>query len=394
MFHEHGGNIYTCPAEREFRAPDGQKAGAHGGIADFSANINFRGMPEKVRQAARRASEESVHYPDPECRVLREALAKRETVLQRESKCEPALQEAECEPALRGSSAEAIRSSQIICGNGAAELIFALAAAYRPKRALLAVPSFFEYEQALAAFGCELRRFCLRPEQDFRLDASFLDALNEETDCVVLGNPNNPTGRLIDREILERLITRCGEQKILLVLDESFYDFLCEDDRRRTFSGSQVVPRNREIFVLRSFTKIYGMPGLRFGYGICGDAALLERMRMVLQPWNVSLPAQAAAAQAARELDFAEETARLNRENRERLASRLENAGYRVFPSEANFLLFQGPEDLKEFCMRRGFLIRDCSNFPGLGRGFFRVCVRSDEENNALVKLLSEVRKR
>ena len=123
MLHRHGGDIYT-----------------YGKVYDFSANINFRGMPEPVRSAAVQAVDASVHYPDPEYRTLRRALAGREGIAQ---------------------------TDHMICGNGAAELMFALSAAYRPKNALLAAPSFFEYEQALASSGCAVRRFCLKKEDGF-----------------------------------------------------------------------------------------------------------------------------------------------------------------------------------------------------------------------------------
>ena len=149
MLHKHGGDIYEGRVQ-----------------ADFSANINFRGMPASVQAAAERAVSASVHYPDPECRALRAALAKRENTLlvqtEPEKRLRPENEDAAGRPAAGGSepakpqniTATQITAEQIICGNGAAELMFALAAARKPRRALLAVPSFFEYEQALTAFGC------------------------------------------------------------------------------------------------------------------------------------------------------------------------------------------------------------------------------------------------
>lgn len=434
MLHRHGGDIFSCLGDRDPSRASGREEieYAEKKIRDFSANINFLGMPERVREAAVQAVELSVHYPDPEYRALRAAIAHRENRRLRESGqpgeerqssldsrnlWEPGQSGEErqsgpesrnlWEPGRPGKESQSrpdsrmpeehgrekdpgITPDHVICGNGAAELMFALAAARGPKHALLAVPSFFEYEQALRGFGCEVRYFPLRAEQDFLLDDSFLDAADEETDCIVLGNPNNPTGRLVGKDLLERLVKKCGERGILLVLDESFFEFLDAEGREKTFSGVRAVLAETCVFVLRSFTKMYGMPGLRFGYGICGDFALLERMRAVLQPWNVSLPAQAAAEQAARELDFADGTARRNAGNRERLKRQMEENGYRVFPSDANFLLFQGPRCLREFCLERGFLIRDCSNFPGLEKGYFRVCVRSREENDALVRVLAQ----
>ncbi|MCD7744475.1 MAG: aminotransferase class I/II-fold pyridoxal phosphate-dependent enzyme [Lachnospiraceae bacterium] len=383
MAHKHGGDIYT-----------------HSGVKDFSANINFRGMPSVVREAARNAVDASVHYPDPDCRMLKSALAAREHVL----------------------------PEHIICGNGAAELMFALANAVRPKRALIAVPSFFEYEQSLEGCGCEIERFLLSPKEEFRLDERLLREavlLSEHTYAgepvkgkrellnrfhenaeqklsepyerwramIILGNPNNPTGRVIETDVLWKLIRVCLDHRILLVLDESFMDFLDAEDRKETFSATILLSECPNVFIIRSFTKMYAIPGIRFGYGMCSERKLLEQMRQLLQPWNVSVVAQEAATAAASEVDFALETAAQISVNRNAFADGLRDAGVRVFPSSANFLLICGPEDLGKHCLEKGFLIRDCGNFPGLeragdGRAYFRVCVRSFEENEELLKVM------
>ncbi|MCC8106704.1 MAG: aminotransferase class I/II-fold pyridoxal phosphate-dependent enzyme [Clostridiales bacterium] len=384
MTHKHGGDIYN-----------------YQDIKDFSANINFLGMPRTVRTAAIRAVDESIHYPDPECRSLRAALVQRE-----KSFCSDILPE------------------HIICGNGAAELIFALAGAWQPERALIVSPSFYEYEQALYVSGCEITRFMLDPEEHFCLGDSFVSAaasfaaneafaddtrIKEGSYCetfskgfsanrrsmIILGNPNNPTGALIERKILEKLICLCEKYHILLVLDESFLDFLDTDDQKRTHSGAVKILGNPNLFVIRSFTKIYALPGIRFGYGLSSDRDLLERMRMLIQPWNVSLIAQKAAEAAASEYEFVRNSAKMISLNRDHLIRALRDCGLTVFPSAANFLLVRGPKNLKETCLENGILIRDCSNFPGLeptgdGQGFFRVCVRSWEENDELVGIIRE----
>ncbi|MCD7833742.1 MAG: aminotransferase class I/II-fold pyridoxal phosphate-dependent enzyme [Lachnospiraceae bacterium] len=390
MAHKHGGDVYT-----------------HSGVRDFSANINFRGMPASVREAAIRAVDRSVHYPDPDCRSLRRALADYEN---------------------DGCHTTELQPGHIICGNGAAELMFALAGAYLPQRALLAVPSFYEYEQALDAFGCAICRYEMKAEQQFALGEDFLKAVVrflENTDrlpvsgaevpervpvsgkdgaaradtrtMMILGSPNNPTGRVIETPILRALIELCVKNRVLLVLDESFFDFLSEADRTKTFSGAGIVPEVPDVFVIRSFTKIYALPGIRFGYGLCSDQQLLDGMRRLLQPWNVSLVAQEAAAAATHERPFARESARQVAVSREQMAAALREAGYEVFPSNTNFLLLRGPENLAEDCLRRGFLIRDCSNFPGLertgdGLAYFRVCVRSQAENKALLEAMVSFR--
>ncbi len=382
MTHKHGGDIYS-----------------YHDIKDFSANINFRGMPSSVRDAAIEAVDESVHYPDPKCRSLRTALAEREKKL-----------------------CAAVVPEHIICGNGAAELIFALAGALQPKHALLAAPSFFEYEQALQTSDCEITRFALKPDEGFRLGETFLSAaaafgeklshgnrmsaevllsgdrlvnvpLSHSRAMIILGNPNNPTGALIETAVLEELISLCERYRILLVLDESFLDFLDKRNQEKTFSGVTMVPSTPNVFVIRSFTKIYAIPGLRFGYGLCSDGELVERMRMLVQPWNVSVVAQKAAVAAAGETEFARISASMISENREVLIRALRETGLTVFPSAANFLLLRGPAGLKTACLEDGILIRDCGNFPGLepagdGKAYFRVCVRSRAENEELADVI------
>ncbi|MCD7842277.1 MAG: aminotransferase class I/II-fold pyridoxal phosphate-dependent enzyme, partial [Lachnospiraceae bacterium] len=333
MIHKHGGDIYS-----------------YHDIKDFSANINFRGMPSSVREAAIEAVDESIHYPDPECRSLRTRLAEREKKF-----------------------CAAVLPEHIICGNGAAELFFALAGAFRPEQALLPVPSFFEYEQALSAFGCKITRFAVNPEEGFCLGESFLNAVSAFAKqfpshrlMIILGNPNNPTGALIETDVLLALIQLCGSARILLVLDESFLDFLDETDQKRTISGAVKVPEDPNLFVIRSFTKIYALPGIRFGYGLCSDQELLGKMRMLVQPWNVSHVAQKAAETAAGEAEFVRISAEMISENRDELIRALREMGLTVFPSAANFLLFRGPENLGTACLTDGILIRDCSNFPAL----------------------------
>ncbi len=365
--HQHGGNIYR-----------------YGKVQDFSANINFRGMPERVREAALAAVDASVHYPEPDCGRVRRALAKREQV-----------------PA-----------ETILCGNGAAELLFALAQALRPRVAVLAQPCFFEYEQALAAVGCRLLHRMLRPERGFVLEESFAEQIPKEADLVVLGNPNNPTGKLIETPVLQRILERCEQIGCLLLVDESFFDFLIPQDCVRTIELAGPAARSSRLFVLKSFTKMYAMPGLRFGYGICGDTALLARMRAFLQPWNVSVPAQMAAEAAAKETAYARETAEQIAQLRLDMAERLAELGLPVLESCTNYLLFSGPEGLDVSCRKQGYLIRNCGNFRGLdgmGAGkleadagplpdtaaveqhYYRVCVRSSGENEALLRVLAEI---
>lgn len=346
MTHIHGGNVYQYKE-----------------AADFSANINFRGMPQSVREAAHAAIDQSVHYPEPNCSSLRGVLAGREHVPE----------------------------TAVICGNGAAELMFALAMAKRPKKAVLAQPCFFEYEQALTAVGCALVHVPLKREDGFRPGADFASQIPDDAELVILGNPNNPTGQCIPRPVLEQVLAACHRIGCMLMIDESFFDFLISEDQAQTLGCAGLAGSDPSVFVLKSFTKMYAMPGIRFGYAICADTTLLEQMREGMQPWNVSLPAQAAARAAAAEEAFAKETAKQTAVNRRRMLEELRAFGVTVYDSVTNYLLFEGPEDLQARCLAHGYLIRDCSNFRTLSKGFYRICIRSRQENEELLTVLKEV---
>ena len=340
--HTHGGNIY-----------------AYGNCVDFSANCNPLGTPEGVKAAVRESAEHIADYPQVGYEPLRRALA-------------------ECED---------VDSSHIICGNGAAELIFTLCQAVKPKRALIPAPTFAEYGQALESVGCEVEQVFLREEDNFQLQETFIDRLHRDLDMVFLCNPNNPTGILTDREFLFRVLRVCRELEILLVVDECFLDFVRQPGK---YSLKAQLPRYHNLFLLKAFTKRYAMAGVRLGYGLTENQELLEKMNGSVQPWNLSVIAQAAGIAALREREYVERGRRMVFEQSPVLKKGMEELGLTVFPSEANYLFFKGPENLFEACARNGVLIRDCSNYPGLKAGYYRVAVRTPEENRILLEALKK----
>ena len=338
--HKHGGDIYR-----------------NQGVVDYSANINFRGMPESVRQAAKDAIDASVCYPDPQCEKLKAAIAKKENV-----------------PA-----------EWIFCGNGAADVIFSLMLALKPQKALLPIPSFYEYRQALESVGCQISEILLKEDEAFCLQKRFVNEIPMDTDMVCLCNPNNPTGMLIPHRLLKRILEKCRKLGILLVVDECFLDFVKEPEEyslKRSLSGFN------NLFILKAFTKRYAMAGVRLGYGLCSNRKLMEKMELHVQPWNVSTMAQAAGIQALTETKYVEEGRQLVFRESQWLKNEMTRIGYKVFPSEANYIFFKGPEELYEFCLRKRILIRDCSNYPGLTKGFYRIAVKRHEENVKLIQVL------
>jgi len=336
--------------------PHGGAAFEPGVILDMSANTNPLGTPPGVIAAVRDSLDRVKDYPDPYCRDLVKAIA----------------------------AFEGVPEEYVLCGNGAAELIYAWARAARPKTALETAPTFSEYSQVLEMTGCAVERYPLGEKTGFLLDEGFLRFLREKRpEAVVLCTPNNPTGRLIPRPLLERVLETCRELGSRLFLDECFLPLsdggLSMKDRLREYPG---------LFLLKAYTKSYGMAGLRLGYCLTADAGLLEGMSEMSQPWNVSVPAQAAGIAALREGDFLARAVDIIRAERPRLKAGLEALGLRVCPSEANYLLFRGPEDLGERLLRRGIALRSCGNYPGLGPGWYRTAVKTSDENDMLLREL------
>lgn len=327
---------------------------------DFSANVSPLGVPSGVKRAIAAAAESADRYPDPLCRSLCRKLAEHEQVPQ----------------------------EYVLCGNGAADLIFRAVMARKPKKALITAPAFAEYEAALTACGCETTYYFLREENDFHLDQDFLEAIVPGVDMVFLCEPNNPTGVSSPREFLLSVVEQCARCGALLMLDECFGDFLEEPDHH-TLKG--VLGENPGVVILKAFTKLYAMAGVRLGYALCADGRLVEEMRQAGQPWAVSSLAQAAGEAALEEREYVEQVRRMVAEERPWLARQLTNLGMRVVPGEANYLLFQCVKPLIQPLRERRILLRSCGNYHGLDESWYRTAVRTHEENVRLIQELSEV---
>ena len=351
MEYGHGGDIYT-----------------YEGMLDFSVNINPFGPPQRVLEAAMDAVSRSGTYPDSRCRRLKAALSKR----------------------------FGLPDSWFLAGNGAADLIFSAVFAVRPKRALIVLPAFSEYERALEAAGCEIVYETLRTEKNFRLEETFPERITEDLDMVFLCSPSNPAGQAVSRDLLIRIAGRCEEKKVRFVLDECFSDFLGDPLEVSMAGMAGTFPH---LFVIRAFTKMHGIPGLRIGYGITSDPEMAEQIESVRQPWSVSVPAEEAAIAALSETGYEGRTRELVRRERIRLQAGLKNSGMYVIPSEANFILFWSPRELADELRKRNILIRDCGNYRGLkpmepmqgGGGWYRAAVRLPEENDRLLAELLQI---
>lgn len=327
---------------------------------DFSANVSPLGLPQGVADVIVAALPTADRYPDPLCRELRTAL----------------------------SRAEQLPEPWILCGNGAADLIYRLVWAFKPRRALLPAPTFAEYAAALESVGCEVKRKTLHEADDFAVTEAFVQAVNQSIDLVFLCQPNNPTGQITPPELVQRLVRRCADCGAVLVVDECFLDFLQQRDALTAKPLLQTAPN---LVILKAFTKLYAMAGVRLGYALCSDAALLDKMRAAGQPWAVSGLAQAAGLAALEETAYADSVRTLIADQRPRLAAGLRSLGLRVVDGQANYLLFRAPADFGAKLRRHGAVVRGCGNYPGLDETWYRTAVRTQKENEQLLKIMREV---
>ena len=340
----HGGDVYTSDIR-----------------LDFSVSLNPLGIPESILAAMRESLQNVQQYPDPCCRDLVKAIA----------------------------AGEQVPPSFVLCGNGAAELIYSYCEAVRSSCAVETAPTFSEYSLGLEKTGTHVERYPLKMENGFQTDAAFLDFLEKKSpDTVFLCNPNNPDGRLVPPPLLREILSLCRRRSIRLFVDECFLDL---SDAGSGASLKPYLEEYKNLCILKAFTKNYAVAGIRLGYCLSADKELLPAMSAMVQPWNVSVPAQAAGIAAWKEISVIQKAREMIPAEREWLEKKLNEAGFLVIPSEANYLLFQGPCGLDRKLRERGIAIRSCSNFRGLSEGWYRIAVKLPEENRELIETLQKV---
>lgn len=326
---------------------------------DFSVNTNPLGMPDPVKEALHQAVEEAENYPDIRAQALSAAVAEQ-------------LQ---------------VRKEQLVFGNGASELFHAVLHAIKPSKILIPAPSFLGYEEAAKAIDCEVIFYEMKKEENFCLTDRILDVLDENISLVFLANPNNPVGNLVEPELIFQIAEKCRQCDITLVLDECFMELT---GKEQTYSFLKRLDEFPNVVVIRAFTKLYAIPGVRLGYLVC-EQNLAEKIRLQLPEWNLSVFAQRAGVAAIKEQEYIARAVVCIQTQRQFLLEELQAAGCSVFDSDADYLLFYSEMPLYELFLQRGILIRDCSNFRGLQRGYYRIAVKSEEQNRMFAEVLREI---
>ncbi|AGB41634.1 L-threonine-O-3-phosphate decarboxylase/histidinol-phosphate aminotransferase [Halobacteroides halobius DSM 5150] len=352
MQQNHGGNIRA--AAKEYNLDPAE-------IIDFSANINFLGPPESVTKALKNNLKGIKDYPDPECNQLKTIIAKQEN----------------------------LEEDNLVIGNGAVELIYLLATVLSPREALVLAPTFSEYRLAIESVGGSIEEFQLQKEEGFRFNLDDLLPRLDNIDIFFLCNPNNPTGKFITREDIIEIINYAASQDTFLVVDEAFVDFLEED-----ITVIDLVKQYDNLFVLRSLTKFFAIPGLRLGYGAT-NKELIKKLNASKDPWNVNCLAQLAGEKALNDKEYIKQTEEAILREKEFLYQKLNQfSKFKVYYPHANYILVDLENSnltstrLEEKLAQQGILVRNCNTYSGLGEDFIRVAVKSRENNLELINRL------
>ena len=346
----HGGDIYNNSVD-----------------IDFSVSLNPY-VTDELKAVISEAATEGIAsanvYPDPGQMEVRSAIADME-----------------------GTTPECV-----FAGSGASELLLATAHMCNPGKALLIEPCYSGYEYALNCIrDCEIKRYYLKEEEDFCLTEDVLDVITDDIDTIFLGDPNNPTGKNIDRNLLEKILDKTAKFNIALVLDRSFYMLSDPYIKNTDEKYSELISKYKNLFIIISFTKCFALPGIRMGYVIsCSDNVL--KLSRNLPEWNLSSVSNALMrrfSEIANGRKFFEESIGMIKTERDFLTEKLSETGFIVFKSDANFLLFKSQEDTYEKFLKERILIRKCDDFHGLDEGFYRIAVRSREDNIKLINVVA-----
>ncbi len=334
-------------------------------VIDFSANINPLGLQKEVANAIISAIDNCTVYPDPFSFALREKIAEYQKT----------------------------SVDNIICTNGASDLIFRLAFAIKPKKALVLSPTFSDYEKALTAVDCHIYHHFLLSENNFMLDDSILDVIkNEDFNLIYICNPNNPTGCITNKELLIKIIDLCNQKNCYVAVDECFLDFL---DNEKQLSVKNLVNIKDNLIIIKAFTKIFALAGVRLGYGICANKKLMEKLYSVSPDWSVSNIAQSAGISALENSkEYIKDTIQYIQSEKQRLVSCLMDTGFTVYGSQSNYIFFKsnGFENLQQILLEKyNIFIRSCSNYYGLDNSYYRIGISTKENNQKLIKALQNI---
>lgn len=347
----HGGDIYS------HGALEGRE------ILDYSSNINPLGVPKSFKENIEEAFTLIDKYPDIMYRNIRSYLV----------------------DYIRLYWGEEIDPSEIILGNGAGEIIDL--SLKDLKKVVVLTPSFAEYEDSARKWGAEIIEVDLTEDMDYDYEAIIKELKLSEG--LILGNPNNPNGNVINREKFMAILDYCEANSKKVIIDEAFIEF------HRECSLIDLVKDYKCILIIRAITKFFALPGIRFGYGICSDEARIKNIQSQQIPWNINTFNEIALKYILKDKKYIEETIAWIKVEEPYMRKELESMNFieKVYESKSNFILIKLKEDLEDelfkHCLNNGMLIRRCSTFKGLKGSYIRLAIKDREKNKKAIEILS-----
>ncbi|KAF6247936.1 threonine-phosphate decarboxylase [Nitrosopumilus sp. b3] len=329
-------------------------------ILDFSSNINPLGIPNSVKKILKKNFDTIENYPDLGSSELISSIKKY----------------------------TGLDKSNLLVGNGAIEIIYNFCFAFlSSKKTLISIPTFQEYETAAKLNNAKLSYFKTLNLSE-NID-SFISQI-PKNGCVFICNPNNPTGKLLSKKYLLKIINRAKKLSSIVFVDECFIELVPESNE----SVISYVKKHDNLFVLRSLTKSFGFPGLRVGYA-AGSKQMIEILKKIKIPWSVNSLAQDAAKISLQNKSHLTQSKLIIKKELKYLKNKINKLnGFQCHDSSTNFILIKTTHDSTEIqkkLLKNKILIRDCKNFRGLNNHYFRIAVKSHKDNLKLVKALESI---
>lgn len=347
----HGGNIYKLKRDNGIE------------VLDYSSNINPLGVPSSFKKAVIENFETLEKYPDIDYVELRAAIGDY-------NNC---------------------NIDNVVVGNGATEVLFLYMKAVKAKKVLIIAPTFAEYERAARAAGRDVKFFPL--SKDFSLNENMLLEFITDEDVVVMCNPNNPTGKFQDLEKIKKIADFLERKNKKLFIDEAFIEFVDNWKDKTAF-----LLKHKNIFILRALTKFFALPGVRLGYGLTYDEAILNEIKNIREPWSVNGVAEIAGKTMLLDTLYIHETE--NWIKKEKLwfyeeLCKIDNI--EATPTETNFILVKllndNAKSFRKKMIENGVLVRDASNFMFLDESYIRLAIKDRKKNEQVLEALRRVLK-
>lgn len=342
----HGGDIYSDEIEY-----------------DFSVNLNPYDCSEILRKILDESKTKLCHYPDMKQRKFREAL----------------------------SLAEGVNMDELWGANGASSVIKTLILMINPKKVMLISPCFSGYMHAISLLkDYTIINHFLEEKNEYMLDDGFLERLEGEAknglELIVLANPNNPTGKNIPKNILEKAYLICKKYKVKMIIDECFLRLSLKG-----YSMSKYINDYEGLFVVNAFTKLFSIPGIRAGY-VISNKKNIEKFVNYLPEWDMNAIADTAGIVCSEYIgndQWLGDVGALIFNEKQYLCTELKKLGITVYESDSSFVLIKGSLDLDSILKKKKILIRNCTDFQGLGNGYYRIAIKTHKENEILINALN-----